>query len=62
MPGFPLVEQGIPIVESMLASKDPELMHHLYQTIKMARNQVAGFQQPCLRFTCVLLYYFSRHT
>ncbi|CAE7660683.1 HCc2 [Symbiodinium pilosum] len=27
IPGFPLVEQGVPMVESMLASKDPELMH-----------------------------------
>ena len=57
MPGFPLVEQGIPVVESMLASKDPELMHHLYQTIKMARAQVASFLQRHLRFTCVLLYH-----
>eukprot|EP00439_Symbiodinium_sp_Y106_P011842 s6876_g1.t2 len=40
MPGFPLVERGIPIVESMLASKDPELMHHLYQTIKMDLGMV----------------------
>ncbi|OLQ06689.1 Major basic nuclear protein 2 [Symbiodinium microadriaticum] len=40
MPGFPLVEQGIPVVESMLASKDPELMHHLYQTIKMDLGMV----------------------
>ena len=36
LPGFPLVRQGVPALESMLASKDPELLHHLYHTVKLA--------------------------
>lgn len=35
MPGFPLVVQGVKALESMLASKDPELLHHLYHTVKL---------------------------
>ena len=37
MPGFPLVAQGVKALESMLASKDPELLHHLYHTVKLER-------------------------
>mmetsp|Transcript_14922 Transcript_14922/g.28017 ORF Transcript_14922/g.28017 Transcript_14922/m.28017 type:complete len:420 (+) Transcript_14922:86-1345(+) len=40
VPGFPLVEQGIPAVEAMLAHKDPELMHHLYHIIMMDLGMV----------------------
>ena len=41
MPGFPLVERGVPAVEAMLASKDPELLHHLYHEVKLAPSSVA---------------------
>lgn len=40
MPGFPLVEQGVPALESMLASKDPELLHHLYHNVKLDLGMV----------------------
>ncbi|CAJ1368884.1 unnamed protein product [Effrenium voratum] len=40
MPGFPLVERGVPAVEAMLASKDPELLHHLYHEVKLDLGMV----------------------
>jgi len=40
LPGFPFVQQGVPALESMLAAKDPELLHHLYHTVKLDLDMV----------------------